>query len=200
MIGNKYEEHQFNEDRQWLFKEISTKYVKRGNFVLSNGQQSEYYIDIKSAYTDLDFLTKANELLYVELARGFMNDPKKQCHSIGGLEAGAIPILTSLSLTYGMPYFWIRKAQKEYGLTEMNLIGTARKPIVIVEDVLNSGAGINRVANEVGVSNIIGVLCVVNRYQFGDRVTLMDKKNWANNIVDVRALFKLEDFIGPDGR
>lgn len=195
MNSQRYELADFNEDLAWLHTQISNNYIKRGNFTLSSGEQSEYYVDVKSAYTDLEFIQRANKLLYFELSRGFIVDQRKPAQSIGGLEAGAIPILTSLAIEYQIPYFWIRKAQKEYGLKDMQIIGQVTKPVVIVEDVLNSGAGINKVANVVGVTNVMGVICVVNRYRFGDRINLTDGKTFESKVIDVRALFELKDFV-----
>jgi orotate phosphoribosyltransferase len=180
---------------QQCYEEIVAKYFRRGNFTLSNGMQSDYYIDIKSAYTDKHFVNRCNAMLYHELNEGFMVDKKRPYGSIGGLEAGAIPILASLSQKYGVPYFWVRKAQKEYGLTEMNVIGEVKKPVVIIEDVLNSGSGINKVANAIGVRDVMGIVCVVNRYEFGDRISLTEARTFDTNVVDVRALYKLEDFV-----
>jgi orotate phosphoribosyltransferase len=197
-VRQKYGEGSINDEYyQQLYELIKLNYFKRGNFTLSNGKQSDYYVDIKSAYTNQEFVTKANHLLHYELLDGFAHGQKKPFKSLGGLETGAIPMLATLSFRYTIPYFWVRKQKKDYGLVDMNLIGEPTPPVVIVEDVLNSGSGINKVANAVGVDNVMGVLCVVNRYEFGDRINLTDSKTFETSVIDVRALFKLEDFVTP---
>lgn len=104
--------------------------VEFGEFTLSSGRISKYYIDIKKASTDPSILKTIAEKM-----KPFVTEKK-----IAGMELGAVPIAVALSLEMNLPYLIIRKGKKEYG-TGKRIEGRLSKGerVLVVEDVLTSG-------------------------------------------------------------
>jgi len=79
--------------------------VKYGNFTLSSGKESNYYVDMKRAITDPLILSKLAEIIYEKLD---INDIDK----VAGPALGAIPIVTAISIVSSIPMLMIRKEKK----------------------------------------------------------------------------------------
>jgi orotate phosphoribosyltransferase len=177
---------------------LRDEYVLMGDFVLSSGQRSNVYIDVKSATTEHRFMTHLLPLLD-GYCNPFVDDANCERHQVVlvGLESGAIPLLTGLQIKYGWAIAWVRKHQKDYGLKN-NLIGflDSEDKIIIIEDVLNTGAGIGRVAGVVGIDRVLGVVCVVNRSDLGDRINITDRSG-ETKVVDVRSVLEMKHLWKP---
>lgn len=104
--------------------------VKFGDFTLSSGRKSKYYIDIKKASTDPIILRNIAENM-----RHLVSEKK-----IAGMELGAVPIAVALSLEMNLPYVIVRKGKKDYG-TGKRIEGSLSRGerVLVVEDVLTSG-------------------------------------------------------------
>ncbi|MEF8879324.1 MAG: orotate phosphoribosyltransferase [Candidatus Thermoplasmatota archaeon] len=108
--------------------------IKFGRFVLTSGAVSDYYIDIKKASTKPKVLkTIAEEM--AEYAEGY--------DVLAGMELGAVPLLSALSLETGIPYTIVRKQKREHG-TQKQIEGeeVRNKKVLIVEDVTTSGGSV----------------------------------------------------------
>ncbi|MBX8635768.1 MAG: orotate phosphoribosyltransferase [Thermoplasmata archaeon] len=104
-----------------------------GDFELTSGRRSSYYVNIKKAYTDPAIL----RAIASEMA------PHVAGSRVAGMELGAIPIVVAVSLETGKPFSMIRKEQREHGTR--NMIEGAIKPgetVDIVEDVSTTGGSI----------------------------------------------------------
>jgi len=108
--------------------------IKFGNFILTSGTSSNYYIDIKKASTDPNVLKKITR----EISKF-----SKNYDLIAGMELGAIPLIVALSLETGIPYVIIRKTKKTHG-TSKQIEGSnvKDKKILIIEDVTTSGGSV----------------------------------------------------------
>ncbi|MFO7991335.1 MAG: orotate phosphoribosyltransferase [Thermoplasmata archaeon] len=106
--------------------------VKYGDFTLTSGKKSKYYVDIKLASTQPDILMKISEMMAEHM--------DKDARRIAGMELGAVPIATALSLKTGIPYVMMRKKKKGHG-TGGRIEGEIKKgeKVVIVEDVTTTG-------------------------------------------------------------
>ncbi|MEM3676505.1 MAG: hypothetical protein QXV22_05555, partial [Thermoplasmataceae archaeon] len=62
--------------------------VKFGDFLLTSGKRSSYYVDIKDAATDPAVLTIIADAIKQRLSASF----------IAGVELGAVPILVAVAL------------------------------------------------------------------------------------------------------
>ena len=81
--------------------------VKFGDFTLTSGKKSSYYVDLKLASTDPSILK--------EIAVEFAKLLPENIDFIAGMELGAVPLAAALSLETGIPYSMIRKSSREHG-------------------------------------------------------------------------------------
>ena len=133
--------------------------IKLGEFTLSSGKKSNYYIDIKKASTEPATLRLIGKKA-AEIIKSVNVD------SVGGVELGGVRIATAVSLESELPMVLIRKTSKKYGTGE-KLIGRLEKGtrVVLLEDVTTSGGSVkDAVSNirDVG-GNIDTVITVVDR-------------------------------------
>ncbi|MCL2863820.1 MAG: orotate phosphoribosyltransferase, partial [Methanimicrococcus sp.] len=114
-----------------------------GDFTLSSGQKSNFYIDIKKASTDPKTLRIVADYIARLIPAVTNADPGKTI--IGGVELGGVPIATAVSLSTDFPLLIIRKEQKEYG-TKSRYVGQLdlNKEIILMEDVTTSGGSVKK--------------------------------------------------------
>jgi orotate phosphoribosyltransferase len=149
-------------ERQELLEMLAKKSFRLGDFKLSSGSTSDYYVDCRT--TTLD--ARGSQLtgqVFLEEIREQGWDPT----AIGGLTMGADPIVVAVSVTSGTIHgFLVRKSEKQHG-TGRRIEGFAEKgaPVVIVDDVCTTGSSTVQAieaAREFGFE-IIGVMCLVER-------------------------------------
>ena len=130
--------------------------VKFGDFTLTSGKKSSYYVDLKLSSTDPSILKE----IPVELAKLL----PENIHFIAGMELGAVPLAAALSLETGIPYSMIRKSSREHG-TGTRIEGPCKGRAVLVDDVATTG-GSNiesiKMLTDEGV-DVLMVLVVVDR-------------------------------------
>lgn len=104
--------------------------IKYGDFTLTSGKKSSYYVDIKLASTEPDILKEIAEGM-----SGYIEGDK-----IAGMELGAVPIATAVSLETGVPFLMVRKKEKRHG-TSGRIEGKLKdgEKVVVVEDVATTG-------------------------------------------------------------
>ncbi len=104
--------------------------VKYGEFTLTSGKKSKYYVDIKKASTNPGILKEIVERMAEEV------DGTK----IAGMELGAVPLASALSLETDIPFLMIRKEKKGHG-TGGRIEGDLEEgeKVVVVEDVTTTG-------------------------------------------------------------
>lgn len=105
--------------------------LRFGEFTLSSGKTSPYYVDIKQASTDPEVLQAMAEGI---AARVEGED------RLAGLELGAVPLLAGASLEAGLPYVVVRKEAKDHG-TGSRLEGGFEEgeEVLLLEDVTTTG-------------------------------------------------------------
>jgi orotate phosphoribosyltransferase len=133
--------------------------------VLSSGEKSNYYYDLKMVLADPVGATLIGELLYDIIAREF------SAKSVGGLEMGAIPISTAIiirsisrSSSEGIRQFIVRRSAKTHG-SGKKVEGYLINPVVIVDDVMTKGNSVIHAIEAVrseGYSTA-GVVLVIDR-------------------------------------
>src|SRR5277367_2640025 len=154
--------------RQELLEMLATKSFRLGEFKLSSGSTSDYYIDCRT--TTLD--ARGSQLVgqvFLEAIREQGWEPT----AIGGLTMGADPIVVAVAVTSGTLHgFLVRKAEKQHG-TGQRIEGFREKGarVIIVDDVCTTGASTVQAieaAREFGFK-VIGVMCLVEREEAGGR-------------------------------
>ena len=148
--------------RQDLLRLLAYKSFRLGEFKLSSGSTSDYYIDCRTTTLAAKGARLTGEVFSDEIReRGW----KPQ--AIGGLTMGADPIVVAVSVVSGELHgFLVRKAEKQHG-TGQRIEGFRQKGarVVIVDDVCTTGASTVQaieVAREFGFQ-IVGVMCLVER-------------------------------------
>ncbi|HEX3821297.1 MAG TPA: orotate phosphoribosyltransferase [Candidatus Sulfotelmatobacter sp.] len=157
--------------RQKLLSTIAYKSFKLGEFKLSSGGTSDYYIDCRTTTLDAKGSRLTGEVFLEEIRqRGW------KAQAIGGLTMGADPIVVAVSVVSGeLNGFLVRKAEKQHG-TGQRIEGFREKgaQVVIVDDVCTTGASTVQaieVAREFGFE-VIGVMCLVEREEAKGRASV----------------------------
>lgn len=110
--------------------------IKFGEFTLSSGKKSDYYVDMKKAITMPEILDSVAHLITEKIE-------DKNIDKVAGPALGAVPIATATSLISGKPMLMIRKEKKSYG-TSKQIEGELLENdnVVIVEDVTTTGGSL----------------------------------------------------------
>ena len=148
--------------RQKLLTTLAHKSFRLGEFKLSSGGTSDYYIDCRTTTLDAKGSRLTGEVFLEEIhQRGW------KAQAIGGLTMGADPIVSAVAVVSAeLNGFLVRKAEKQHG-TGQRIEGFCQKgaSVVIVDDVCTTGASTIQAieaAREFGFE-IVGVLCLVER-------------------------------------
>jgi orotate phosphoribosyltransferase len=168
--------------RQELLAVLARKSFRLGEFKLSSGGTSDYYIDCRTTTLDGDGARLTGRVFLDEIFRHGW-EPE----AIGGLTMGADPIVVSVAMLsaqqsqsrrprpdtspgaadYHLIHgFLVRKGEKTHG-TGQRIEGFREKgaKVVIVDDVCTTGASTIQAieaAREFGFK-VIGVICLVER-------------------------------------
>jgi len=157
-----------NSVRQKLLSTLAHRSFRLGEFKLSSGGTSDYYIDCRTTTLDAKGSRLTGEVFVEEIRnRGW------KVRAIGGLTMGADPIVVAASVVSGeLDGFLVRKAEKQHG-TGQRIEGFREKgaPVVIVDDVCTTGASTIQAieaAREFGFE-VVGVMCLVEREEANGR-------------------------------
>jgi orotate phosphoribosyltransferase len=155
--------------RQELLRLLATKSFRLGQFTLSSGITSDYYIDCRTTTLDARGAQLTGQVFLDEIRRRAW-----KVEATGGLTMGADPIVVSIAVTSGTLHgFLVRKAEKQHG-TGQRIEGFRQKGarVVIIDDVCTTGASTVeaiRAAREFGFA-IVGVMCLVEREEAKGRM------------------------------
>ncbi|MFZ0294793.1 MAG: orotate phosphoribosyltransferase [Candidatus Sulfotelmatobacter sp.] len=148
--------------RQDLLSLLAYKSFRLGDFKLSSGGTSDYYIDCRITTLDAKGARLTGQVFSDAIRQRRWNP-----QAIGGLTMGADPIVVAVSIVSGeLQGFLVRKAEKQHG-TGQRIEGFREKGarVVIVDDVCTTGASTIQaieVAREFGFQ-VVGVMCLVER-------------------------------------
>ncbi len=122
-------------EKRKLLEEFS-KIVKYGDFTLSSGKKSDFYIDCKI------LLLKSPVLHLISwYISDFVKKQNINFFNVAGITSGADPIVCSIVINLHKNGLFIRKQQKEYGTKKLieGDISVDNKDVLIVDDVLTTG-------------------------------------------------------------
>lgn len=172
-----------------LFQILKKRSFREGDFKLSSGESSTYYIDGKMAATYSESAFLIGEVLY-ERTKNLRLD------AIGGLEVGAVPLTTAAVISYhlrqkSLEGFWVRSSVKGHG-TKKQIEG-AMNPgwrVAIVDDVFTQGQSALRAAEAVREKGgeVVAVIALVDRLH-GARELFAE-----HGIANFQAVFTIADF------
>ncbi|MFZ0320057.1 MAG: orotate phosphoribosyltransferase [Candidatus Sulfotelmatobacter sp.] len=148
--------------RQDLLRLLAYKSFRLGEFKLSSGGTSDYYIDCRTTTLDAKGARLTGQVFFDEIKQRSW-----KAQAVGGLTMGADPIVVAVSVVSGeLQGFLVRKAEKQHG-TGQRIEGFREKGarVVIVDDVCTTGASTVQAieaAREFGFQ-VIGAMCLVER-------------------------------------
>ena len=173
--------------RDLLLAKLATKSFQLGDFKLSSGRTSDYYIDCRTTTLDADGARLCGRVVFDEIKK-----QKWSPRAIGGMTMGADPIVVAVAILsaqlvqtraparvkghdvsdYLIHGFLVRKAEKSHGM-QQRIEGFREKGarVVIVDDVCTTGSspvGAIEAAREFGFE-VAGVICLVEREEAGGR-------------------------------
>jgi orotate phosphoribosyltransferase len=159
-------------NRDALLRLLARDSFRLGNFTLSSGASSDYYIDCRTTTLSGEG-GRLTGLAFFDLIREHKLGPR----AIGGLTMGADPIVCNVAAasawhaleapgTSVLDGFLVRKAEKTHG-TGRRIEGFCEvaAPVVIVDDVCTTGASTIaaiEAARDAGMQ-VIAVICLVER-------------------------------------
>lgn len=162
---------------------ICQRAYQSGDFVLSSGQTSTYYIDCKKVT-----LHPRGALLVGKL---FLQRLPQETQAVAGLTLGADPIVTAVSVVsayerpsdQGYPALIIRKEAKGHG-TQAYIEGpslSAGSQVVVLEDVVTTGQSALKAVERLRAVGyrVSTVLAIVDRQQGGAELYQSQGLNFA---------------------
>ena len=120
---------------RWLRSVIMEKALTRGDYLLSGGARSDYYIDKFKLFADPHVLRRIARM-FAPIISEINPDV------IGGTELGGAIIATAVSQMTGLPMIVVRKQPKQYGaFAEEYVEGpfVRGQHVLLLEDVVTSG-------------------------------------------------------------
>ncbi len=167
------------DDQQRLKEILLTKSYRKGNFTLTSGKTSDFYIDGKQTT-----LSAEGSYLCGKLLLELINKEKHPIEAVGGMTLGADPLVTAVSLVSFLekrpiPAFIVRKEAKGHG-TENYIEGLKNMPagcrVALVEDVVTTGGTLLKVIERVEAQGFkVGVVVTIVERQEGGVEALADK-------------------------
>ena len=130
-----------------------------GDFVLSSGKKSRFYVD--------KYLFSTEPALLRDLAREISGRLPVGTRRLAGVELGSVPLVAAAALESGLSYGIVRKSAKGYG-TGNRIEGhpfEAGEEVALIEDVVTTGAQVLAAAatlEEAG-AEVVGILAVLDR-------------------------------------
>jgi orotate phosphoribosyltransferase len=169
-------------DRQQLLTLLAEKSFRLGQFKLSSGGTSDYYIDCRTTTLAAEGALLTGKVFLQEILKREWNP-----QAIGGLTMGADPIVVAVSIVSAQQKdepetvassiegFLVRKAEKAHG-TGQRIEGFREKGarVVIVDDVCTTGSSTIQAieaAREFGFE-VVGVMCLVERTEAKGRAAV----------------------------
>ena len=149
-------------DRARIGRELVEAALLRGDFVLSSGARSDYYLD--------KYRFETRPALLRGLARLLADAIPAGVDRLAGTELGAVALAAAVSLETGLPFVIVRKAEKGYStarLIEGELL--PGETVLVIEDVITTGAQSIKAADRVveAGGRVAGILAVVDREEGG---------------------------------
>jgi len=120
---------------RWLKSIIIEKALTRGDYLLSGGARSDYYIDKFRLFSD-PYILRRIARMFTPVITEISPD------IIGGTELGGVIIATAVSQLCGLPMIVVRKQPKQYGAFAADYVEgpyNAGQHVLLLEDVVTSG-------------------------------------------------------------
>jgi orotate phosphoribosyltransferase len=157
--------------REQLADLLRAKSLVRGDFTLSSGKKSNYYLDCK-----LTTLDPEGALLTGYCVLELVDEMGVKPDAIGGLSMGADPLVTAAGVVSAiekrpLPGFLVRKKAKEHGRQKQleGMESPRGKKVVIVDEVCTTGGSTEEAidAAQREGCEVVAVISLVDREEGG---------------------------------
>jgi orotate phosphoribosyltransferase len=181
----------WEEEKIFLMKQVGILLIKNnaikfGDYILTSGKKSPYYIDLRQTISSpitMDWIANS-------LTRIVLNEiGKDKIDKILGVPTAGVPFATMVSQKLGIPLIYYRQARKEHGVRK-KVEGMLERNdrILIVDDLITTGESVIEAAEVVrdqgGIVNEMVVL--LDREQGG-------QENLRKARIEPHWLFKISD-------
>ena len=147
-----------------LASRIREAALLEGDFVLSSGKRSSFYVDKYLFSTEPGLLRDVAAALSKELPAGV--------ERLAGVELGAVPLVTATALYTGLPYVIVRKSAKGHG-TGRGIEGNLERGerVALIEDVITTGTQALRAARDLqrAGAEVVTIVAVLDRREVPER-------------------------------
>jgi orotate phosphoribosyltransferase len=160
-------------DEEALRRLLLARSVRHGDFLLSSGQRSSYYIDCRLSTMSAEGMVLIGRMGLAAIRRAGWTP-----RAVGGLTRGADPVAYAIAAaSHGgelvIDAFSVRKEAKAHGMGQQ-IEGNFRAgdPVVVVEDTITTGGSAQHAIGAVQAAGgiVLGVLAVVDREEGGRAV------------------------------
>jgi orotate phosphoribosyltransferase len=195
----------WEEEKLFLMKQVGILLIKNnaikfGDYILTSGKKSPYYIDLRQTISSpitMDWIGNS-------LSRIVLNEiGKDKIDKILGVPTAGVPFATLVSQKLGIPLIYYRQARKEHGVRKkVEGLLERNDRILIVDDLITTGESVIEASEVVrdqgGIVNEMVVL--LDREQGG-------QENLHKARIEPHLLFRISDamswlhsvhLIGPD--
>lgn len=158
--------HLLERARELVF---STRALIKGDFELSSGKKSSYYLDSKLLSLDPEGSERIGEILYALVADA-------NVEAVGGMAHAAIPLVTMVSnisyrKNHPLPSFYVREGKKEHG-TRKRIEGHLPErgaAVAVLDDVVTTAESIRTAISAVEESGreVTKVIALLERHEGG---------------------------------
>jgi orotate phosphoribosyltransferase len=181
----------WEEEKLFLMKQVGILLIKNnaikfGDYILSSGKKSPYYIDLRQTISSpitMDWIANAfTRIILNEIGRDRID-------KILGVPTAGVPFATVVSQKLSLPLIYYRQARKEHGVRK-KVEGTLERNdrVLIVDDLITTGESVIEAAEVVrdqgGVVNELVVL--LDREQGG-------QQRLRSSRIEPHVLFKISD-------
>ena len=181
----------WEEEKLFLMKQVGILLIKNnaikfGDYILTSGKRSPYYIDLRQTISSpitMDWIANS-------LTRIVLNEiGKDKIDKILGVPTAGVPFATMVSQKLGIPLIYYRQARKEHGVRK-KVEGMLERNdrIMIVDDLITTGESVIEASEVVrdqgGIVNEMVVL--LDREQGG-------QENLRKARIEPHLLFKISD-------
>lgn len=187
------EKRVWEEEKLFLMKQvgillIKSHAIKFGDYILTSGKKSPYYIDLRQTISSpitMDWI--ANSLTRIVLKE----IGRDKIDRILGVPTAGVPFATVVSQKLGTPLIYYRQARKEHGVRKkIEGILERNDRVLIIDDLITTGESVIEAAEVVrdqgGVVNELVVL--LDREQGGGQ-------RLRSSRIEPHILFKISDVM-----
>jgi orotate phosphoribosyltransferase len=185
------EKRVWEEEKVFLMKQVGILLIKNsaikfGDYILTSGKKSPYYIDLRQTISSpdtMDWIANAlTRIVLSEIGRGKID-------KILGVPTAGVPFATVVSQKLGLPLIYYRQARKEHGVRKkVEGILERNDRVLVIDDLITTGESVIEAAEVVrdqgGVVNELVVL--LDREQGG-------KERLRASRIEPHVLFQISD-------